>query len=102
VDGAVERLTTGGMMVGAFDWAVYEEASATLRAGDLLLIFSDGISEAESEAGEEYGEERLVKFAIEHRALSADELRNAIFEEIDTWSGTRERGDDQTLVILKS
>jgi sigma-B regulation protein RsbU (phosphoserine phosphatase) len=101
-DGAVERLTTGGMMVGAFDWAVYEEASATLRAGDLLLIFSDGISEAESEAGEEYGEERLVKFAIEHRALSADELRNAIFEEIDTWSGTRERGDDQTLVILKS
>jgi sigma-B regulation protein RsbU (phosphoserine phosphatase) len=98
---AVERLTTGGMMVGAFDWATYEEASATLRAGDLLLIFSDGISEAESEAGEEYGEERLVKFAIEHRTLSADELRNAIFEEIDSWSGTRERGDDQTLVILK-
>jgi sigma-B regulation protein RsbU (phosphoserine phosphatase) len=101
-DGTVERLTTGGMMVGAFDWAVYEEASATLRAGDLLLIFSDGISEAESEAGEEYGEERLTKFAVEHRSLSADELRNAIFEEIDTWSGTRERGDDQTLVILKS
>jgi sigma-B regulation protein RsbU (phosphoserine phosphatase) len=101
-DGTVERLTTGGIMVGAFDWAVYEEASATLRAGDLLLIFSDGISEAESEAGEEYGEERLTKFAIEHRTLSADELRNAIFEEIDTWSGTRERGDDQTLVILKS
>jgi sigma-B regulation protein RsbU (phosphoserine phosphatase) len=100
-DGTVERLTTGGMMVGAFDWAVYEEASATLRAGDLLLIFSDGISEAESEAGEEYGEERLTKFAIEHRALSVDELRNAIFEEIDAWSGTRERGDDQTLVIVK-
>jgi len=101
VDGTVERLTTGGMMVGAFDWAVYEEASATLRAGDLLLIFSDGISEAESEAEEEYGEERLTKFAIKHRALSADELRNAIFEEIDAWSGTRERGDDQTLVIVK-
>jgi sigma-B regulation protein RsbU (phosphoserine phosphatase) len=101
-DGTVERLTTGGMMVGAFDWAVYEEASATLRAGDLLLIFSDGISEAESETEEEYGEERLTKFAIEHRALSADELRNAIFEEIDAWSGTRERGDDQTLVIVKS
>jgi sigma-B regulation protein RsbU (phosphoserine phosphatase) len=100
-DGTVERLTTGGMMVGAFDWAVYEEASATLRADDLLLVFSDGISEAESETEEEYGEERLTKFAIEHRALSADELRNAIFDEIDAWSGTRERGDDQTLVIVK-
>lgn len=100
-DGTVERLTTGGMMVGAFDWAVYEEASATLRADDLLLIFSDGISEAESEMEEEYGEERLTKFAIAHRALSAEELRNAIFDEIDAWSGKRERGDDQTLVIVK-
>lgn len=101
-NGTVERLSTGGMMVGAFDWATYEEAYATLLAGDLLLIFSDGISEAESEAGEEYGEERLVKFAIEHRTLSAEQLRNAIFEEIDVWSGTLERGDDQTLVIVKS
>jgi sigma-B regulation protein RsbU (phosphoserine phosphatase) len=102
VDGTVERLTTGGMMTGAFDWATYEEASTTLCPGELLLIFSDGISEAESEKGEEYGEDRLTKFAVEHRALSADELRNAIFEEIDAWSGTRERGDDQTLVIIKS
>jgi sigma-B regulation protein RsbU (phosphoserine phosphatase) len=100
-DGTVERLTTGGMMVGAFDWATYEEASTTLLAGDLLLIFSDGISEAGSEAGEEYGEERLINFALEHRALSAEKLRNAIFQEIDRWSGTLERGDDQTLVIVK-
>ncbi|PYS50966.1 MAG: hypothetical protein DMF68_05635, partial [Acidobacteria bacterium] len=90
-DGQVERLTTGGMMVGAFDWAVYEESSATLQPEDLLLIFSDGISEAENEAGEEYGEQRLQQFAVEHRAMSADELRNAIFQEIDSWSGARER-----------
>ncbi|HEX8843794.1 MAG TPA: SpoIIE family protein phosphatase [Pyrinomonadaceae bacterium] len=102
VDGTVERLTTGGMMVGAFDWAVYEEASVELQPGELLLIFSDGINEAESDAGVEYGEERLLRFAVEHRTLRADELRNAIFEEIDAWSGPRERGDDQTLVILKS
>lgn len=100
-DGSVDRLTTGGMMVGAFDWAAYEEAAVALQPDELLLIFSDGISEAESEAGEEYGEERLTKFAVEHRGLSADELRGAIFEEIDGWSGTRERGDDQTLVIVK-
>jgi sigma-B regulation protein RsbU (phosphoserine phosphatase) len=100
-NGATERLTTGGMMVGAFEWAVYEEAGAGLAPGDVLLIFSDGISEAENESGEEYGEEKLAQFAVEHRTLSADELRDAIFAEVDTWSGARERGDDQTLVIVK-
>ena len=99
--GTIERLTTGGMMVGAFEWARYEEAGAALAPNDLLLIFSDGISEAENEAGEEYGEERLATFAVEHRMSSADEMRDAIFLEIDAWSGTRERGDDQTLVIVK-
>jgi sigma-B regulation protein RsbU (phosphoserine phosphatase) len=100
-DGTVERLTTGGMMIGAFDWARYDEASITLGADDLLLIFSDGISEAENQGGEEYGELRLVQFAVEHREFSADALRRAIFDEIDDWAGTQERGDDQTLVIIK-
>ena len=100
-DGPVERLTTGGMMTGAFEWAIYEEAGAGLAPGDLLLIFSDGISEAENENGEEYGEGRLVQFAVERRRLPASELRDAIFAEIDDWAGARERGDDQTLVIVK-
>ena len=101
-DGRVERLKTGGMMAGAFDWATYEEAHTNLEPGDTLLIFSDGISEAERVTGEEYGEARLVQFAVEHRTLSADELRRAIFTEIENWSATQERGDDQTLVIIKS
>jgi sigma-B regulation protein RsbU (phosphoserine phosphatase) len=100
-DGTIERLTTGGMMVGAFEWAEYEEAGAQLAPGDLLLIFSDGISEAENDSGEEYGEERLARFAVEHRTLPAAELRDAIFAEVDSWIGARERGDDQTLVIMK-
>ncbi|MGB7925791.1 MAG: SpoIIE family protein phosphatase [Pyrinomonadaceae bacterium] len=100
--GTIERLTTGGMMAGAFEWAEYEEASVTLQDGDLLLVFSDGISEAENENALEYSEERLAQFAVDHRALSADELRHAIFKEIDAWTGARERGDDQTLVIIKT
>src|ERR1051325_2223678 len=101
-DGRVERLVMGGIMVGAFDWATYEEASVKLRKGDLLLIFSDGITEAENVDAEEYGEERLMQFAIKHRRMAADELQRAIFDEIENWSGTRERNDDQTLVIVKS
>jgi len=101
-DKSVERLTTGGLMVGAFDFARYEEAPLSLAKGDVLLVFSDGISEAQNAEGEEYGEDRLARFAVEHSHLSADEMRRAIFEEIDKWSGDTERGDDQTLMILKS
>jgi sigma-B regulation protein RsbU (phosphoserine phosphatase) len=101
-DGTAERLSRGGMMVGAFDWAEYEEVCTTLQPGDLLLIFSDGLSEAEGENGEEYGEERIARFTIEHRTLSAHDLRHALFDEVDRWSGERERGDDQTLLIVKA
>ncbi len=100
-DGTVERLVTGGTMVGAFDWATFEEAQTMLEANDLLLIFSDGISEAQNALGEEYGEERLAQFAVHHRERSADEIRHALYAEIDDWSGANERGDDQTLVIIK-
>jgi sigma-B regulation protein RsbU (phosphoserine phosphatase) len=100
--GTVERLSTGGIMVGAFDWANYEESSAKLRKDDLLLIFSDGITEAENADGIEYGEGRLKELAVKHRKVGAAEMQRAIFQEIDQWSGTRERNDDQTLVIVKS
>jgi sigma-B regulation protein RsbU (phosphoserine phosphatase) len=101
-DGTIERLVAGGIMVGAFDWANYEEASVQLQKGDLLVIYSDGITEAERADGCEYGEEKLMKFAIKHRRMIAEELQRAVFDEIEDWSGTRERNDDQTLVIVKS
>lgn len=101
-DGTVERLTTGGMMVGAFEWASYEEEKTRMETGDVLVIFSDGITEAERAPGEEYDEERLVKLIIKHRHRSAHEIREAIFNDVDVWSGEKERGDDQTLVIMKS
>lgn len=99
--GVVERLETGGIVLGAFDWARYEEAAAGLAAGDVLLLFSDGITEAQNAAGEEYGDERLARLASINRRQSADELRAAVFREIDEWTGGRERDDDQTVVILK-
>ncbi len=99
--GGVERLEAGGIVLGAFDWASYAEAAAELGAGDVLLLFSDGITEAQNAAGEEYGDERLMRLASAHRHASADELRAAVFRGIDEWSGGRERDDDQTVVILK-
>ncbi|HEV2860229.1 MAG TPA: SpoIIE family protein phosphatase [Pyrinomonadaceae bacterium] len=99
--GEVETLTEGGTMVGAFDWATYEEAQATLGEGDLLVVYSDGLSEARNHAGEEYGEQRLSGLVVSHRHETAADIRRLIFDEVDAWSAADEREDDQTLVILK-
>ncbi len=101
-DGTVERLTTGGMMVGAFDWASYEEGRTQLEPGDVLVIYSDGITEAERAPGEEYDEGRLIQLIIKQRQRPAHEIREAIFNDVDAWTGQQERGDDQTLVIMKA
>jgi sigma-B regulation protein RsbU (phosphoserine phosphatase) len=101
-EGAIQRLTVGGMMAGAFDWASYEEATVTLDRGDTLVIFSDGLTEAENGRGQEFGEDRLAKLIISNRHLGANELRDTVFEAVQKWSGEGERADDQTLVIIKA
>ena len=100
-DGSVERLTTGGIVVGAFPSVDFDEGRTVLGAGDMLVLFSDGVTEAQNSTGEEYGEARLASFAAERREETANNLRRAVFDEIDRWTGDAERGDDQTLVILK-
>ncbi|HEY1404183.1 MAG TPA: SpoIIE family protein phosphatase, partial [Pyrinomonadaceae bacterium] len=100
--GATEHLTEGGTVLGAFEWARYTEASATLERGDVLVIYSDGISEADNPRGAEYTEHRLAHLVRKNRDKTADELRQLIFTEVDEWTGGEERDDDQTLVIIKS
>jgi len=100
--GSVERLTEGGMMVGAFDWATFEEAEVALAEGDTLVVFSDGLSEAQSPTGEEYGEERLAHLVVSRRRDTPANLQHLIFHEVDAWTGSAEREDDQTVVILKA
>ncbi|HEY0385591.1 MAG TPA: SpoIIE family protein phosphatase, partial [Pyrinomonadaceae bacterium] len=101
-DGHIEELSAGGIMAGAFDWATYEEVSTRLQPGDVLVIYSDGITEAENSSGEEYGVGRLMKLVLNKRQLRAAELRQAIFDEVDEWTGAEERNDDQTLVLVKA
>jgi hypothetical protein len=100
-DGKVERLWDGGTVLGAFDGVPFEEGQTALAPGDLLVVFSDGINEAQNVSGEEYGEQRLAAFAASRRAETVENIRRDIFDEIERWTGSAERGDDQTLVIVK-
>jgi serine phosphatase RsbU (regulator of sigma subunit) len=99
--GEVERLEDGGTVLGMFEAAPYSEGAAELRPGDTLLVFSDGISETWSAAGEEFGEQRLLEAALERRDLDAQALKQEIFRRLDAFSGGAKATDDRTMVILK-
>jgi sigma-B regulation protein RsbU (phosphoserine phosphatase) len=97
----VERLKTGGTVVGIFPDAEYEQETLSLTPGDLFLAFTDGITESVNEYGEEFGEDRLIRFVQTHRNLPAQEIQNLIVQEVLNWSYEEERDDDMTLVIAK-
>jgi len=99
-DGAVVWLETGGAPVGMFpDWT-YEEGIAHLHPGDLLLAYTDGVTEAANPAGEEWGVEGLRRAAAESGAQSADDMIRAIFTSMDEFSGGCQT-DDATVAALQ-
>jgi serine phosphatase RsbU (regulator of sigma subunit) len=99
--GEVEFLKTGGIPVGILGEATYEEECLRLDPGDVLVIFSDGISESTNEQGEEFGVARLVEIVRRHRELRAASLRDRIEEELSLFIGKARPADDMTLLILK-
>jgi sigma-B regulation protein RsbU (phosphoserine phosphatase) len=100
--GEVERLQVGGTVVGLFSPLSYEQAEIPIQPGDLLLAFTDGITEPENIYGEEFGEERLLE--VVRRALSASPqiLVEEIYRSVSDWTGSPELQDDMTLVVAKA
>jgi sigma-B regulation protein RsbU (phosphoserine phosphatase) len=97
-DGSVERLTTMGLVLGVTaDWA-YESGECRLEAGDRLVFFTDGITEAESPEGEEFGDERLVETIRAADHVSADALIDRLDEAVGGWCCGKPQ-DDATLVV---
>ena len=98
-DGSHERLLEGGAVLGIFDSRNYELGTAQLAPGDRVILFTDGVTEACSPAGEEFGEARLLRLLEDHRNLSADELQAKILTTVAGFSGGRWQ-DDATLLVL--
>lgn len=98
-DGSVTRLSDGGMVTGIGDDAAYAQGSVQLASGDRLVLFTDGISEAESPAGDDFGESRLVAIVRAHRGPDADALVEAIFDAVAAFTGGPLQ-DDQTALAL--
>ncbi len=99
--GEVERLNPDGLILGVFAGARYAESGVTLEKGDLLVAYSDGVTETQNEDGEEFGEERLVGLIREHRQSSAERLQDLVSDSIRVFAGEAPQYDDITLVVLK-
>jgi len=99
-DGECVHLENGGTVIGAFSDANYTQAEVQLCSGDRLLMFTDGLTEATNEAGEEFGEERLRDLLVERRRFSAAELQECILNTVRAFCGG-EFDDDAALMVLE-
>ncbi len=102
-NGAVERLDqAGGTVVGLLPECAYEQAEISLAPGDLLVIYTDGFSEAMSPNLEEWGESRLIGAIAGCDGLPAKDSITKILQAADTFASGAPQSDDMTLVILRA
>ncbi len=100
-DGRVERLECGGLPFGINSQAPYDVGNVELGAGDLLLIFTDGLIEAVNERGDEYGEPRLLSVVPALRQYKSKDALAALMAELSRFTGMAHQHDDITCVLVK-
>jgi serine phosphatase RsbU (regulator of sigma subunit) len=100
-DRGAERLEIGGSVLGLFDRLSLEYAEVAVAPGDLLVLFSDGVTEAENEAGEELGDDRLAACLYGVRARSATEVMETVIREVRAFCGSAPARDDVTIMVVK-
>jgi sigma-B regulation protein RsbU (phosphoserine phosphatase) len=96
----VGELRAGGTVIGLFPEAEYEQAEIRLQPGDLLVAFTDGVTEALSAGGEEFGEERLQATLREAAAAPADSVAATVASRLQQWTAGAEQHDDLTVVVV--
>jgi serine phosphatase RsbU (regulator of sigma subunit) len=97
----VRRLEAGGTVMGLFDHGAYETGHERVASGDMLVLFSDGVTEAENPSGEEVGDDRLAAWLRHAAGKSATEVVEAIQGELAAFCAMAAARDDVTLMVLK-
>ena len=95
------RLETGGTPVGLFDFSQYETGLISVSPGDLLVVFSDGVTEAVNRAGDEFGDERLAECLVDARHGSAAAALAAVEKAVSAFAGSEPSRDDMTVMVLR-
>lgn len=99
----IRELSVGGFPLGLLldPPKPFEQGTETLRPGDILVVYTDGITEITNPSGEEWGVDRLIETIQQNRDHSAQEIVTRVFDAIDSYSQNAEAVDDMTLIILK-
>jgi phosphoserine phosphatase RsbU/P len=100
-NGEVIRLEADGPVVGLLPFAPYTEQEMMLEPGDLLILYTDGISEAMTHADEEWGEERMIASALAVRNKSATEILRTMLADADKFTAGAPQHDDMTILVLQ-
>jgi len=98
----ISRLEVGGTVVGLLESYAFEQGSVTLAQGDILVAYTDGISEAMNNADEEWGEDNIVETVKRCDGLPAKEILQRILAAADAFVAGAKQHDDMTLVILRA
>jgi ketosteroid isomerase-like protein len=100
-DGEIRRLTTGGLVLGGFPEAIYDEEVLEMQDQEIVCLFSDGVTEARSHDSEEFGEERLISCLAEQQASPVSQLVKSVLSSVHEFSGEALQFDDITLVAMR-
>jgi len=99
--GAPTLLDVNGTIVGAFPFSKYQESKLALESGDLLVCYTDGITEPENEYGEMFGEERLIELVAKNVDRDDAAIIGSVMEAVRQWTGVPELSDDMTLLLAR-
>jgi sigma-B regulation protein RsbU (phosphoserine phosphatase) len=103
--GAPELLAAGGLALGFDDGAVFdetlEEGEVELRSGDLLALYTDGITEAANAAGDEFGRDRFAQTLARHDQTSLTKMVDKLDRYLRQFSALAQRNDDRTLLLIR-
>lgn len=94
-------LKTGGLILSFRENAVYEQDTIKLKHGDLLVLYTDGITEEFNANGDQFGEDRLLQYIIKHRDLDSELIIRNIMDEVNKFSSNVSQSDDMTMVVIK-
>jgi sigma-B regulation protein RsbU (phosphoserine phosphatase) len=98
----LEEIPSNCMLVGAFDFATFQCGPITLHSGDVLLIYSDGLSEAENTDGDMLGEDVVRQIVQRSGPKGAEKVKSDLLKEVERFTGGRAQSDDITLVTIES
>src|SRR5439155_25362328 len=98
---SIDELSATGLMVGAFDFATFESIPLHIQVGDILVVYTDGLTEAEAHSGEMFGEERVKEIIQREAPSGAEQMLKTMLAALEKFTGSKPQTDDITIIIAE-